>query len=460
MQDPNTENSIQDNEGRGYDETVPTRVPVDDEKTIPVKPQAASGEAGPGYEPTQPVAAAPSGGETNYAVGDVPVLHRAGGVPPEKPAKKAFRLRQWHVIVLGVLLVILFAGIGVWLGYRSAVNLRQTLWEERRVTTATEHFMLGLAAQENKQYEIARTHFEYVIQLDPNFPGAADKLVEVMAASLVKNTPTPAPTVELPTPTPTPDTRPLEEIFNTAKQLLVEKKWDDLIATIDTLRTIDPTYRAVEVDGMLYMALRFRGVEKIIYSANLEGGIYDLALAERFGPLDQDAIGYRNWARMYLNGASFWEVDWVKVMNYFEQIYPAMSNMRDSSGMTAIDRYRIAAREQARKLAAQEDYCGSLEYYEKSLGVVMDNELAVEATAMYDKCHPPEPTETPTSEVTLTPEVTPTVSQEPAPTEPPAEEPTEPAAEPTAPAEETSEPIEETVEPPPSGESTEPPAEG
>ena len=94
---------------------------------------------------------------------------------------------------------------------------------------------------------------------------------------------------------------------------------------------------------MLYVALRNRGVEKISKQADLEGGIYDLALAERFGPLDLDARGWREWSQWYIRGASFWEVDWAKSISYFSQVAPIAPNLRDASGWTASDRYRIAS---------------------------------------------------------------------------------------------------------------------
>jgi hypothetical protein len=68
---------------------------------------------------------------------------------------------------------------------------------------------------------------------------------------------------------------------------------------------------------MYYIALRYRGVQKIIYEGNLEGGMYDLSLTESFGPLDHEANGFRNWARMYVSGASFWEIDWERVLSFF-----------------------------------------------------------------------------------------------------------------------------------------------
>lgn len=351
---------------------------------------------------------------------------------PVPPAQKPSRPRRWPWILIGVLMIFLFAGAGSWIGYQSAIQLRKDKQEEQKVSVAKEHFMAGLVAQSNKQYDIARKQFEYVIRLDPTFPGAQDKLREVLIDMSMKETPTPQPTIATPTLTPTVDTRPQEDIFNTAKQQFAEQKWDDLFATIDALRRVDPKFHAVEIDDMLYVALRNRGVDKILHKANLEGGLYDLALAERFGPLDVDAQGYRNWARLYLNGSVFWEVDWLKVMQAFEQIYPYFPNMTDSSGITALNRYAIAAKSYAEKLEQSGDSCGAYDYYKKSMDALRDAAVEAKANAAYLACYPPTPTVTNTPVVTSTPTqetpvVVPTATGGVNPTE------TQPASETTTP---------------------------
>ena len=54
------------------------------------------------------------------------------------------------------------------------------------------------------------------------------------------------------------------------------------------MRKYDPNYNTSLVDGMYYFALRNYGYDLITKQGNLEGGIYQLTLAERFGPLDRE----------------------------------------------------------------------------------------------------------------------------------------------------------------------------
>jgi hypothetical protein len=175
----------------------------------------------------------------------------------------------------------------------------------------------------------------------------------------------------------------------------------------------------IEVDGMLYVALRNRGVDKI-RNADLEGGTYDLALAERFGPLDAEARNYRTWSEMYVTGASFWEVDWGRAVEYFEQLILTAPYLMDGSGWTSTDRYRISLAKYGDFLAEQGLYCEAYERYQASREIREDPALEPTATFMYDQCYaPPEPEpveETPTPTPTLEGEVVPTLESTPVPT--------------------------------------------
>ena len=164
--------------------------------------------------------------------------------------------------------------------------------------------------------------------------------------------------------------------------------WDNAILSIDALRKVDSVFHAVDLDGMYYEALRQRGVKKIM-NGSLELGIYDLALAERFGPLDKDADSYRNWARYYMTGASFWELDWTQVLDAFAQIYPYMPNLRDGSKYTAAERYRLAAIHLGETSVANEDWCKGRDYYKLAMSVADDSKTGATATKVANICNPP-----------------------------------------------------------------------
>jgi hypothetical protein len=338
--------------------------------------------------------------------------------PDSSPAKGKPRKSIWFV--LGFVIILIGAGLGYLFGSNAAMAIRNEEKEKAIITIATTQFQLGVRELEEGKFENARKRFEYVIQLMPTFPGAQEKLTEVMFAQADVSTPTPIPS---PTVTATPDTRGEEDLFNQVLTYLQNKDWNNVIVTLDSLRKLDIKYRAVDVDGYYYLALRNRGVQRILQEGSLEPGIYDLALAERFGPLDDEAVSYRTWARSYIYGASFWGVDWERVVSLFAEIYPALPNMIDSSGMTAQERYRVGLIKWGDQLALQEDWCAAYEKYEMAFAFVVDESVAPTATAVYNACHNPTesessqnaatPTPSPTGQVTISPtaEVTPTPSE-------------------------------------------------
>ncbi|MCL4560499.1 MAG: hypothetical protein M1281_07790 [Chloroflexi bacterium] len=301
----------------------------------------------------------------------------------EKPAGKRIPLR-WLLGGIGFILVII--ALAAWLGYNTGIQDRLKAQASQVTMDATTQFQLALQDQAAGRLETAKERLQYVIQLDPEFPGAAKKLAEVALSASITATPTPVPATPTATIAPTPDLRGVEELFNQARQDLADKKWDEAITTLDQLRTDNLTYRAVDVDGMYYVALRYRGAQKILQLGKLQEGLYDLALAERFGPLDGEALGYRSWATLYLTGASFWKVDWKQALYYFGQVYPYFPNLRDSTGLTASERYRQAAIGYADQLLAAKSFCDADKYYQEAFKLGKDAKAEQNAKDAAQKC--------------------------------------------------------------------------
>jgi hypothetical protein len=382
----------------------------------PIDPAAATQRIRlPGVEKTQPVGNMQAAGPVR-SFDPMP-----DAIPPaiEDLAKKPRKPLRWIIVIGGILLTIALGAGGGYFGYRSAQAAKTLAYSESVTQLATEQFMLALKAQGEGHLELAVRHVEYVIQLDPNFPGAQDKLAELMLAVAISKTPTPVITIIIPTitPSPTPDFRGEDEIFNNAKSLMENKEWVQTLQVLDTLRDKNLSYRAVEVDGMYYLALRHRGLLKI-NSGELEGGIYDLALVERFGPLDIDAQGVRTWARLYLSGSRYWGVRWDKVVEAFTEIYPYFPNMHDSSGFTATERFRIASVKYGDQLSAAGQFCEALKQYQNAQGIINDAAVEPTVTTVYNKCFPATPTlgptltETPTATITVGPSQTPSLTPE------------------------------------------------
>ncbi|MCD6401030.1 MAG: hypothetical protein J7L73_03785 [Anaerolineales bacterium] len=303
-----------------------------------------------------------------------------GEVPPTEDG-----LSLKKTLILGLIILVLVIGISAFLGYQRGIGQRTEFEATQAAQAIQEQYKLGLEDIKAGRYEIARQRFDYVIQSDPSYPGVTDKLAEVLLILNATATPTPAPTATPIPITPTPDLRGEEELFAQAEDLLKNKEWTDAIETLESLRKKNQGYKTVKIDGMLYLALRNRGIQQIGLG-NLEGGIYDLTLAEGFGPLDTEANNWRTWARYYITGASFWEIDWEQAVYYFEQVAPMTPNMHDGTGWTASQRYLEALLNYASWLEDQKRWCDAEVIYTKAYEYSGDSSLEEVIEIVADKC--------------------------------------------------------------------------
>jgi tetratricopeptide (TPR) repeat protein len=333
----------------------------------------------------------PVDGETlQTPVSDSPQPSPSDDGPSEGdlPVQKKRRPASWFWwLLLGIFTLIGVVAVSGMVGYWNGIRIRQEFETTQVAVMVGEYYNLGLENMEDGRYYIAQQQFQYVIELDPNYPGVTGKLAEVMLILNVTATPTPAPT-DTPTPipiTPTPDTRGEAEMYAHAEDFIYNGEWGAAIETLESLRKLNPEYRAIDIDGMLYLALRQRGVQKISEGV-LEGGIYDLSLAERFGILDTEADSWRTWAQYYIRGASFWEVDWGQAVYYFEQVAPMFPNMHDGSFWTASQRYKEALTQYAQWLEDQGSWCEAEEQYIILRDYTGDSSLDEVIDIVADKC--------------------------------------------------------------------------
>jgi hypothetical protein len=328
---------------------------------------------------------------------------------PEKLGPLAYRkFPGWMVALILILLIV----IGVLGGYGSGMGARYAAQDTVVTGQNQDQFNLGMQAMDAGQYDIARLHFDSVIQNDPNFPGIQAAYADLLLRMLTSPTPTFTTT---PHPTSTPDIRSAEEKFANVSQLLsapadnlCARDWDAILSTLDSLRKVDPTYKVTEVDGMYFISLRNRGICKIYpqgfwpgnvacttLNANLEGGIYDLTLAEHFvgsGNLDGFADSMRTYARLYIIGASYWEQDWAQAQYFFGQVmaaYPNISSYPCDPAFSASRRWHDATIALADEIMAKGDYCGADNLYATALAPnwpIDAESVAPTATAIRDLC--------------------------------------------------------------------------
>jgi tetratricopeptide (TPR) repeat protein len=319
---------------------------------------------------------------------------------PRKIKKQPLRAGFWISLLILISALALGTTAGYGEGVRERVNAEATLDAQQ----FSEQFALAQQDFDAGRYDNARQRIEHILGLDPNYPGAAAMLADVLVKQSI--TPSPVPTAT-PTITPTPDLRNQDAIFAQAQQQAQGKDWTGLLGSLDSLRKADPTYKVVQVDGWYYAALRNRGVDQIMgqgayaQTTNMEGGIYDLTLAERFGPLDGYADGLRNFARMYITASSFWDVNWPQAVDYFRQVYQFAPNLRDASNVTAGQRLHEALLKYGDQMSASakmKDRCVALDLWSEAGNISqLNGEYSTKWNQLNNECNPP--TEVPTAVV-------------------------------------------------------------
>ena len=326
---------------------------------------------------------------------------------PKKPSNR----KAVVFIILGMLAVLLLGGAA---GYGEGVRERVSAQSTKVAGQLGEQ--MGLIEQDiaDGRYDNARQRLEYIIKENPNFPGAAEKLAFVLVQAAITPSPVPSAT---PTITPTPDKRDQEAVFASAKEQLAAKDWNSLINSLDTLRKKDPTFNAATIDAWYYTALRNRGLDQILGTnadgiSNLEGGIYDLTLAERFGPLDGYAAGLREFSRAFITAASYWDINWAAAVENFRLVAQNTPNLRDSSNVTALERFYQSLLGYGDELAAAGDsktHCSALDVWNEAKNLYeLDGEYQQKYKVLKEECNPPTkepemPTDVPVDQPTETP---------------------------------------------------------
>ncbi|HLE27317.1 MAG TPA: hypothetical protein VI793_04320 [Anaerolineales bacterium] len=267
-------------------------------------------------------------------------------------------------------------------GYQAGMAQREKQLLATQAVELNAQYDLAVADLAVGRYAVAAERLEYILRIDPGYPGAAQKLAQAQAALKV----TPTPTFE---PLPTPASLDPAEMLALAQQAYDKGDWDNTISQLTALRAIDPNFEIVKVNEMLLTAFSRRGLARIL-GDEMEAGIFDITQAEVFGPLDADAKNYRAWARLYLNAQSFWGVNWPQTILNLELLYALAPNFKDTTA-----RYYQATLRYAEQLAAAGDYCAAAGQYAISQTILIDPAIAdTQATAQAVCLLTPTPTAT------------------------------------------------------------------
>ena len=313
--------------------------------------------------------------------------------PPEGFTESPSRRRRVLYAVLIYVVALFVVGLlAFFQGRRSNAFASQ----EELTEALSEQYELGLTDLEAGRYAIARQRFEAVIQYDPEYPGAEDGLVKALTHLDV---PTLTPTPEA---TATPDPSPPDQLLADAREAINAGDWNTVVNKLLTLRGKDPEYEKVKVDGYLYIAMRNIGMD-LIAQGEMEEGLYNLSLAEQFGPLDRDALFRRTLAQQYLLANSFIGLNWARAAELFGGL------CEQGATTDSCPKFADAAWKYGDQLWDAGDPCAADDQYEASLDAYPFPELEPTADKADDECEklnatPTPPPATPTPTFTPTPD--------------------------------------------------------
>jgi tetratricopeptide (TPR) repeat protein len=290
------------------------------------------------------------------------------------------------ITAVGVTILFGLAGLG---GYHNAMSIRGDAQSQLTTQQLAQQFQLALVDEQFKRYDEAKQRLQFIVQTDPAFPGAQTEITKLI---VIMSKPT---ATTVPTLTPTPDLRGQQALFATAQQLIATGDWQNALTELDQLRKEDPSFNTSQVDGMYYFALRNYGVDLISKGGNLEGGVYELDLAERFAPLDHAASSLRDGAKLYIDAASYFGLNWGQATTELAQVANAYPAMWDGT-MSAAQRYQIAAMSYGDQLVAENRFCEAVKQYQAAQGIGnLSPGSAKNFNQAFQKCYPPTATPLP-----------------------------------------------------------------
>ena len=270
------------------------------------------------------------------------------------------------LIFAGVLLVVM--AIAGWIGYQSGQQLQVSQAQATLAADLDAQWHLAEQDIAAGRDRFALQRIEYIVSINPDYPNANERLA-LLRASLE---------VTEPAPTVTPTRRPVSEdpatILAEIQRYADESNWDAVIDEAAHLRTLNRDFEPKTVDQLLYQALRNRGLERI-KGDEVELGISDLDYASLFAPLDQEALSYREYGRMYLAGIGNYGLNWARAVSALSELYSIGPYYKNANSL--LYKALIAY---ARELESYGDNCLAAEQYRFAAQMDAGSEGALQET--------------------------------------------------------------------------------
>ncbi|HJW83753.1 MAG TPA: hypothetical protein VJ754_05550, partial [Anaerolineae bacterium] len=222
------------------------------------------------------------------------------------------------LIIAGVAcaLLAMLAASGV-AGYFAGMDDRAKLQAQE----ADKFFKQGLDDLAAGKLTLAEADFAYVLSIDSDYSGAAQKLEEARQRILDTQRVEPTPTTSL--------QEALKDVLTSARQAYDRKDWATAISRLIQIRRLDPTFETRAVEDMLFNASYTYGLQ-LLDTDRLEEGVFYLEQAAALRPLDSNASQQAELAKAYLVAAGYWNVNWDLAIERFGELVAVAPNYKDT----------------------------------------------------------------------------------------------------------------------------------
>ncbi len=281
------------------------------------------------------------------------------------------------LMVTCVLLGFLSAGMmGVYEGLQERARLNRE--------AAVEHYHKGLARLEAGEHELAIAEFEQALRLSPGYPEAQEKIREIRAQMQA----------EVPTPTPTSETvnQAVDTLYNQAKSLYDQGRWEEAALRSLQLQELAPLYRTGEVENLLFSAY-YKNAMQLVDEGRLEEALRNFDKALEVRPDDPAVLEQRELVSLYLTGLGYWNADWNRTIKVFSELYQLEPGYKDVE-----QRLYEAYVSYGDYLGEQESWCSAESQYAEAMRIKRSDTLSQKQNDAAYLCQ----TATPTLAITVT----------------------------------------------------------
>lgn len=248
-----------------------------------------------------------------------------GGESPDVPSELApveslerdpeFRLKRhphsWLRTLIAALVAVLVVVLGITLGVQGVYDgLRDRAVANQ--ASAEEHYQLGLARLESGNYELAVAEFELAMQLHPSLPGLQSRLLEAKQLALAQLSPTSEARQDA-----------AAQLYQRGVALNNNRDWAQVVAVLDELQGIEPSYEQDNVTLMLSTAHYNLGMEALGYGQLEEAATHLQAVLDKEGDgaLKEDAQEQLNLLSLYTVAMNHWERDWAAAIQALKGLH-------------------------------------------------------------------------------------------------------------------------------------------